>query len=442
MVRAAGVTGQRIGAEAESHTQSTGQVVAAALDEVVGGPVLVVGSPPPGGRDLDVVAGPEDLARVEVWLDRAGYRPWRHTWVLFDDDGGYAVELASTDRWRTQVDDASSLFAGAEPLPGMRHLRTPDPATWLLLAARGTVRRRGRVTDKVRRRVARALDDDPGAWQTAAARAEGPGMVGALDLLSQACGAELPLSQRARTAALLGVLTGGGSWQARARVFAAVRPRQLRPVVVAFAGLDGAGKSTQADLLADRQQRLGIAAERRWAGFKTAKQLRARLPVLDRVRGESAPPRPYDRIMPAALQDSRLGRQAWVYAVVVVNLIHLWGAVLRRRPGTSVLVFDRFTPDAAVKLELHFQRTRGIDIRAQRWLFERLTPHPEVAFWVDVPADVALSRRPEEQPERLATMRAIYDQLASRYQLYRLDGTQAPKALARVALDRVWRELP
>lgn len=420
---------------------SAGEFVARALDEVVQGTVLVVGSPPPGGRDLDLLADPADVARIETWLAGAGYVEWRHTWVCLDDADGYVVELTSTERWGTRDDDASSLFTGAAPLPGMQHLSVPDPATWLLLAARGTVRRRGQVTDKVRRRVSQALAVDPDAWETAAARARPLGLLGAVTLLRRVYDAERALPPTARAAALAGVLTAAGPLPARLRTITAVRPRQLRPVIVAFAGTDGAGKSTQADLLAARLKEIGVPTERRWSGFKTAKQLRARLPLLDR-KDPAAEPREVDRIMPSVLQDSRVGQQAWVTAVVAVNVLHLWNVVLRRRPGTSVLVFDRSTPDAAVKLEYHFPETRGIDIRVQRWLFDRLTPRPDVSVWVDVPAEVAAARRPEEPLDRLVTMRALYGKITPRYGLNRVDGTHPRDALADEVADLVWRELP
>jgi thymidylate kinase len=419
---------------------SPGEVVARALDDVVEGTVLVVGSPPPGGRDLDLVADPADVVRIQAWLAGAGYVAWRQTWVCLADADSYVVEVVGTDRWGSR-DDASSLFTGAAPLPGMRHLSTPDAATWLLLAARGTVRRRGQVTDKVRRRVSEALESDPGAWEVAADRARPLGLLGAVTLLRRAYDAEHALPPKARAAALAGVLTASGPLPARLRTITAARPRQLRPVIVAFAGTDGAGKSTQADLLAARLKEIGVPTERRWSGFKTAKQLRARLPLLDR-KDPAAEPREHDRIMPAALHDSPVGRQVWVTAVVAVNVLHLWRVVLRRRPGTSVLVFDRSTPDAAVKMEFHFAHTRGIDIRVQRWLFDRLTPRPDVAVWVDVPAEVAAARRPEEPLERLTTMRAHYGHITPRYGLNRVDGTHPRDALANEVANLVWRELP
>jgi thymidylate kinase len=243
--------------------------------------------------------------------------------------------------------------------------------------------------------------------------------------------------------ALAGVLLGAGPLEARARLFATIRPDRVRPAVVAFAGLDGAGKSTQADLLTEQLQQVGLRVQRRWAGFKSAKQIRSRLPILDRERVvPGVEPPPYDRVIPSALRDRPAGQRAWVYAVVAVNLVNLWGKVLRGRGQASVLVFDRFTPDAAVKLELNYHAMRGIDVRRQQWLFDRLAPRPDVAFWVDVPADVALSRRPEESPAKLEAMTTLYAELATPYGLHRLDGTRPSDVLAREVLRRVWRRLP
>ena len=151
---------------------------AEAIDAVASGPVLVEGSPPPCGRDLDLIAAPRDHAAISSWLHGAGFIRWGHTWARFGEAAAYGVELSSTARWKTSESDASSLFLDAEPIPGFRHLVLPSPAVVLLLAARGTVTRRGALTQKARSRVAGALARDPSAWETAlelavcAARAE------------------------------------------------------------------------------------------------------------------------------------------------------------------------------------------------------------------------------------------------------------------------------
>jgi thymidylate kinase len=422
---------------------SLGAEVAAAIDDVVEGPVLVVGSPPPGGRDLDLLAKLDDYATIRAWLDHAGFVPWRHTWARFEQPGLYAVELSTAERWQTKRQDASCLFIDAEPIPGLRHLVSPGPATVLLLAARGTVIRRGRITEKVRRRISNALERDPCAWLLAERRARDLGMVGPLALLREAYQASDPLSWKARAAGLSGVLLRQGPLEAKARILVESRPRRIRPPIVSFSGLDGSGKSTQVSQLQDHLRQLGVSSERQWAGFKSARKVRAAVPLLDRPRGadRGAAPRPNDRLVPTALLDSPRGRKAWVFVVAGVNAFHLWSLVLRRRRGTAVLIFDRFTPDSTVKLDLHFLRSRGIDIRWQRRLFSLISPKPDVGFLVEVPDEIAHSRRQEESLEQLSTMSELYQEQVARYRLRRLDGTEDPQVLARHVAIAAWRGL-
>lgn len=430
-------------ASGEGGGTSLGAEVAASIDAALTSPVLVVGSPPPDGRDLDLLARPDDYATIHIWLEHAGFVPWRHTWARFDEPGLYAVELSTTQRWRTQHDDASSLFADAEPIPGLRHLVSPGPATVLLLAARGTATRRGRITDKVRNRVSNALERDPCAWTVAEGRARDLGLLAPLYLLRQAYEAREPLTPRARAAGLSGVLFRGGTLAAKARILIDARPRRVRPPIISFSGLDGSGKSTQVSRLQDHLYELGVSSERQWAGFKTAKRFRAATPFLDRPSraDRSATPPVVDRLMPTALRESRVGRHAWVYIVVGLNTYHLWSLVLRRRKGTAVVIFDRFTPDSTVKLDLHFRRTRGIDIRWQRRLFTLISPKPDVGFLVEVPSELAYSRRQEEDLEQLSTMSELYQEQVPRYHLRRLDGSEASEVLAKRVAVAAWRGL-
>ena len=425
--------------EGQDGLASVGADVAAAIDRAVDGPVLVVGSPPPGGRDLDLLAKPEDYTAIANWLAHAGFVSRGHTWAILNGGGVYAVELSTTDRWRTKRDDASSLFSDTEPIPGFRHLVSPSPATVLLLAARGTVTRRGHITDKVRRRVSQALERDPDAWTVAEERGRALGMVGPLHLLREAYGTSGPLSPAARVAGLSGVLLRDGPLGTKARILLGARPRRLRPAIISFSGLDGSGKSTQVSKLQDRLGQVGVASERQWAGFKTASRVRAAFPILNRPTG-AGQQRPHDRLVPTALLNSPVGIQAWVFVVVGVNAIHLWRLVLRR-PGAKIVIFDRFSPDTMVKLDLHYHRSRNIDIRWQRMLFTLISPKPDVGFLIDVSSEVAYSRRQEQTPEELATMAELYQEQVPRFGLHRLDGTQSADALGEQVAVAVWRGL-
>jgi thymidylate kinase len=417
--------------------------VAHAIDAVASGPVLVIGSPPPGGRDLDLLASPNDYTTIQDWLMDAGFVSWRQTWARFDDPGPYAVELTTTQRWRTRQHDASSLFADAEPLPGFRNLVLPSPATVLLLAARGTVTRRGGMTESVRRRVFSALERSPDAWDVAEKRARDLGMLGAVQLLRIAYETPRPLPAGARAAGLSRVVLSDGPLGAKARILLGARPRRIRPAVISFSGLDGSGKSTQVSQLRDSLSQLGVTSELQWAGFKTASKLRGALPILDRAPAVEAhrPPSQPDKLMPAAFVESPAGRHAWVFVVVGFNLAHLWRLVLRRRPGSKVLIFDRFSPDSMVKLDLHFNRTRQIDIRWQRRLFTLLSPKPDLGFLVEVTSSVAYSRRQDQTPDELANMAELYEEQVERFRLHRLDGTAPPKTLGERIAVAAWKGL-
>lgn len=415
---------------------------ARAIDAAVSGPVLISGSPPPGGRDLDLLAEPGDHAAISSWLHRAGFIRWGLGWARFGEPGTYGVELCSTERWRTAQADASSLFLDAEPIAGFDHLKMPSPAVVLLLAARGNVTRRGALTSKARRRVADALARDPDAWEVAERLAGPLGMVGAVRLLRRAYESRAPLRPAARAAGLSAVLLGSGPVAAKTRVLLGARPRRFRPAVVSFSGLDGSGKSTQVSRLTAELNELGVSSVDHWAGFKNAAKLRLRFPFLDRPTsgGDAAAPE-RDPLIPHALRGSRVGTAAWGYVVVLFNCAHLWRFVLLRPRGTKLLVFDRFSPDTMVKLDLRFTRMRGIDIRWQRKAFEVLSPKPDVGFLVDIPSDVAYGRRQEQTPQELADMAELYQEQVPRYRLHRLDGTRPADALALEIVSTVWRGL-
>ena len=417
------------------------QEMAAAIDAVASGPVLVEGSPPPDGRDLDLLAGPADHAAIASWLHSAGFIRWGHTWARFGGPGAYGVELSSTERWRTSEDDASSLFLAAEPIPGFRNLVLPGPAVVLLLAARGNVTRRGALTPKARQRVAGALARDPGAWDLADKLAGPLGMTGALQLLRRAYDAPGPLAPAARVTGLARVALGRGPVAARTRILLGARPRRVRPAVVSFSGLDGSGKSTQLKRLKAELDELGVTTTDHWAGFKNAALLRVRFPILDRPGKAGAEPAERDRLVPHALYGSRVGRAAWGYVVVLFNCAHLWRFVLLRPRGTKLLLFDRFSPDTMVKLDLRFTRMRDIDITWQRKLFEVLSPKPDVGFLVDVSSEVAYGRRQEQTPQELADMSELYQEQVPRYRLHRLDGTRPADELAVEIVSTMWRGL-
>lgn len=434
---------------------SIGTEIAEAIDAAVTDRVLVVGSPPPKGRDLDLLTWGQPYDDIVLWLNSAGFLRWRGSWARFDGTAPQRVDLSRADPWFPEA-IRPTLLQDAEPIPGFRHLVRPGPATVLLVAARSVVTHRGGLTDKSRARVDRALEANPEAWNAAERHAPAAGLAGAVRLLRRVYEAGQPMAWPARAAGLAVLGLSGDSIRAKGRILIEARPRIPRPTIVSFSGLDGSGKSTQVDLLRETLHQLGVPSAMKWGGFATGWRLHRAAAALDRMTrwyrprlssarsGRRRLPESAlreggsDAFLPAAM-DEPWRQQMWVGVVAVVNAIKQWTYVLEPRRGTKVVILDRFSPDAAVKLDFLYGHERRIDVSWQRSWFNLLSPKPDVGFLVAVPGEVAYARAGEWEPEQLKAMARLYEEQVDRYRLVRLDGTQPIEVLARRVAVAAWQ---
>lgn len=420
--------------------------VAAAVDAALTGRVLLIGSPLPHGRDLDLLAGPPQWEEVTEWCAAAGLLPSGRRWAALGADGAYAVDLERADRRRWGGRDPSVLFADAEPLEGYRHLARPVPAAALVVAARGVVGRRGLLPDGARARVGHALERDPQAWAAADELAGVLGLRGALRALRAAY--EVPsASVPARASRMVRYLLGPDPLRVKAALARTALPHRLHPTVVSLSGLDGSGKSTQAHRLEEALEQLGVSSAGQWAGFATSRKLYAAWTLLDRRAWTPAGRRrlgtePRDPFVPPSCRTGSVTAHLWVGLAAVFNAGKLWWLVLRPRNRPEVLLFDRFSPDTAVKLDYFFGLERRLDVRWQRVLFGLLAPKPSAGFLLAVPGEVSHARRQEHWgPEQLGLMARLYDEHAPRFGLRRLDGRRPADDLHLSILRDVWRAL-
>src|SRR6266511_4704989 len=229
--------------------------------------VLVLGSLPPGGRDIELVVRPAEQRAIAELLAAEGFARRGLEWAWFSDCTAYAVELIPAERLSLPPNELAALFAEAETLDGLElsHLVRPAPHYLLLLQARRLVRD-GRLHPKRRARIADALTEDPQAWAKARTRAGSWGLVRALGLLELVYETGMPPRLRPRAQALLEL---AASTKGAGEKFDLVRRPVLNKVpsknrVVGISGLDGAGKSFQAQVLRDTLELLVVPAVVEW----------------------------------------------------------------------------------------------------------------------------------------------------------------------------------
>lgn len=399
--------------------------VAATVNAAASGRVLVLGSLPPAGRDLDILARSPERDRIERALCAAGLLRKGSDFALFRACSAYGVELFAAEQFLPQaaLDD---LFAQALQLRGFRALAQPAPAHALLILARLVVND-GCLQPKRRSRLERILAEDPQAWQRAREAAPSWHATRALALLERAAvaGKPVPLAERLR----------------------ALGPRALplprRGLLVALSGIDGAGKSSQARWLAESLTALGVDVEVVWndlLGNRVLNLLGAPPKALLQLAGRrSERMARYDDAPPSSDAPTASAiRGIWLTIVTLANAVEQRIMATRSIGRNRVIVFDRSPLDLAVRMQVLYRA----NVEMQRRLVRLAAPRPDLAFLLDIPAEVSLARKSDIWlPSQLMEQTTLYRALAPRFGVQQLDGQRPPDEIAAEIACEAWLAL-
>jgi thymidylate kinase len=399
--------------------------VAATVDAAAGDRVIVLGSLPPAGRDLDVLARSPDRNRIESALGAAGLLRKGSDFALFQACFAYGVELVAAEGF-VPAGALQDLLAQALPLPGFRALARPAPAHALLILARLVVEE-GSLLPKRQRRLERILTEDPHAWRRAGEAAPSWHAGRALASLKRAAatGAPIPFSER--------LLARGARPPARPR----------RALLVALSGIDGAGKSSQARWLAESLTALGAEVDVVWnnlLGNRALDYLAATPKALLRLAGRpSEPMARYEDAVPAiAPAASSVVHRGWSTVVTFANAVEQQVMAWRSFGRGRAIVFDRSPLDLAVRMHVLYRS----NAEAQRRLIQLAAPRPDLAFLLDIPAEVSLARKSDIwSAAQLAEQTQLYSTLAPRFGVRRIDGQRPPDEIAAEIAGAAWLAL-
>ena len=416
-----------------------GSQIAQLIDRSIEHRVLVFGSLPGEGRDLDLLVRSAERAAIESALERERFIQRGGCWAAFGEGTAYGVEIVSAETWRLPSAELDALFGEASPVDPLVRIVRPAPHHQLLVLARRVVWARGRLDEKLRARLDRALVEDSQAWQTAAERA--------------------PLWEAGHALRLLRQLHGGGHTSLSARMRAtreqgawrAALPRVRRPLVVALSGLDGAGKSTQANDLRHALEQLDLDAEVIWSplgGNPTLEVIGIPLKrLLRRLRfgpfAALAERSAAGHVMsnPDAHQTRNLTMLVtlgWATLVIVLNLLSQRRAVARQAlRGRRVVIFDRHALDSLVRLRFLYGAAGSA--RFQRWLVAAVAPRARLAYLLEIRPETALARKPDEwNIEQLRRQAALYREESDALGVRRLEGERERESLGAEIAAEVW----
>ncbi|MBM4430300.1 MAG: hypothetical protein FJ026_08155 [Chloroflexi bacterium] len=214
-------------------------------------------------------------------------------------------------------------------------------------------------------------------------------------------------------------------------------------MLVTFSGVDGCGKTTQAEALQSAFETCLIRANRVWSRGGSSSWLG----VLTRwskrhssLESDQAAQSTSDKVL--ARQErfqSTWIRWGWSWLTAIELLWqYFWHVRIPLRMG-RVVICDRYVYDALADWAAYFgeprvepegpplkgdlqglQGEQRLAARVLRWL----CPRPHIAYWLDAPADVVQSRSADRLPKSfLEAQGAAYAHFASQFGLRRADGT-------------------
>lgn len=453
-----------------------------AIDRALSRRVLVYGSLPPHGRDLDLLARAPERRAIEARLAAAGFCTREDQWARFADCSVELVELANPRSWELPEQDLEDLFDEGRPLDGCEQLVRPAPHhSLLILARRLAASAEGTLDSKRRARVEQSSSEDARAWELAGERAERWQARAALEalehfyrhgavpphLLSAAREERRERRRKARSAPR--------RWLSATRQ--TLRRTPARGRVVALSGLDGAGKSSQAADLQQTLERLGFDAvvvrtrisweDWLWRLVPQVKRAVA-LPVKAIATVRSLAPRRGGSDIPAGqppISDAAAGQpqpstsaassseqgadavrrlrersdlltDAWTVVIALTNVWSQWRLMYRQLARGGIVICDRYTLDSIVAMRYSYGSERPL--KPLRATLAALYPKPVRAYFLDVAPATALARKGEWGEEWLTRHRELYLQECPRIGVTVLDGEEPREEICAQIAREVW----
>jgi thymidylate kinase len=208
---------------------------------------------------------------------------------------------------------------------------------------------------------------------------------------------------------------------------------------VSISGPDGSGKSTQLAQLRAMLASVGTPVAVAWAPTITRKRSYSRRRTTEQLPTDGSP---ITVRRSARRRRFRLMEHGWATAITVRNAAEMWRHVVQA-PRGHVLLVDRFSLDAEVKLQYWYGHRRGLNLGFERRLFRAIAPRADVAVLLVVPAERNRARRPQDwTSEQLAVFWRLYPEIAGTLGAVVIDGDRAIPEVASDVVRAVWRLLP
>lgn len=189
-------------------------------------------------------------------------------------------------------------------------------------------------------------------------------------------------------------------------------------------GIDGSGKSTLATNLYHFLLKCNIKCKYLWWLKAENSILRQSIRFLSNtIRGSKKELNAYNPLDHNSIKHNSSFMTLYQYVVLLDYIRQLMVTVWLPLKLGKIVICDRYIYDTIIAFSLEFNYSQEKYQRLFKF-FSFLSPKPDLFFFVDVPENVAFSRKDDiPSPEYLSKPRSIYFQLSEIMNAKKIDGT-------------------
>lgn len=200
-----------------------------------------------------------------------------------------------------------------------------------------------------------------------------------------------------------------------------------RGYLIVLTGIDGSGKTTQAQILVDNLRRAGLSVSYVWARWDQmlVKPLTKRWKRnLEKETGHSDSRAKINKGEKHKLLRNPVLRWCWLAAFFIDYGLQILVKVRFRLIWKGLIVSDRMFYDSAIDQAINLGGKKN-------WLFDNLDsawmrvifPEPDIVMYIDCPEEIAFRRKVDAPDlEYLSDRRELYNYLAAKYKWIIIDG--------------------
>ena len=217
-------------------------------------------------------------------------------------------------------------------------------------------------------------------------------------------------------------------------------------LLIVFCGIDGSGKTTQAQLLVDTLIKRGLPASYVWARWEqilvrplTRKWKSSIKKETGHLDGRAKENKQKKR----KLLSNPVLRWLWLGAFFVDYGLQILLKVRVRLIRNELIVSDRMFYDSVIDQAINLGSNRDwlLDNLDSPWM-KIIFPEPDLVMYIDCPGEIAFARKDDAPDvEYLTDRRALYKQLAEKYGWIGIDGTNSVDDIAAQVKDIVYQKL-